>query len=618
MKMKKLLALVGCAAIAATAFVGCGSTESSTKAPTTTGSETTQETTKQEETTAEVITLETDVVIIGAGGGGLSAAIEAHDAGANVIIVEKMPFVGGNTARATGGINAAGSVFQERDGIEDSAALHYADAMAGGEDKNDPELLKFMTENAADAIDWLTDLGADVSEVGTAGGASAKRIHRPVGGGAVGNHLVEVLSENTDARGIQTMLQTEATEILMEAGQVVGIKAEATDGTHYAIHAEAVVIASGGFGNNEALFAKYQPQLEGFVTTNQPGATGDGIVMGEAVGASLTDINEIQIHPTVHQATAALITEGVRGDGAILVNMQGERFTNELLTRDKVSAAILEQAEGYAYLVFDQHVLDTLGAINKYIEQGLVIEAATVEELATAIGIDPTALKDTVATYTAGAVNGVDEMFGRDIIESTLEKAPYYAIQVSPGVHHTMGGLTINTDAQVMNTEDEAIAGLFAAGEVTGGVHGAERLGGNALTDIIVYGRQAGISAAARAMEDGTFIGAAEGTTEEEVSGPKIKEDAVAAYMDGTYEGRATGNNGDIAVKVTVVNGFIDAIEVTAHKETSSIFKSINENLIPKIIYNQTTAEVDIVSGASNSSTAVFEAVNTALESAKK
>ncbi len=607
---KRFMATVVAMTVAGSMFVGCAKTE----APAVTEGTTTEEN-KTEEADAEVI--KTDVVVIGAGGGGLSSAIEAHDAGANVIVVEKMPFVGGNTSRATGGINAAGSVFQAQDGIEDSPELHYADAMKGGEDKNDPELLKFMTENAADAIDWLTELGADVSEVGTAGGASAKRIHRPVGGGAVGDHLVGVLSDNAKERGIEVMLQTEATEILMEDGQAVGIKAVAQNGQVYIIEAESVVIAAGGFGNNEELFSKYQPQLKGYVTTNQPGATGDGILLGEAVGADLTDIEEIQIHPTVEQASASLITEGVRGDGAILVNRDGVRFTNELLTRDKVSANILAQEGQSAFLVFDQHVRDTLGVIEKYISQGFVVEAATLPELAEKIGVDGATLEATVAAYTADAKNNTDTAFERDIIESTLEQAPYYAMEIAPGVHHTMGGLKINADAQVISTEGAVIEGLYAAGEVTGGVHGAERLGGNALTDIIVFGRESGINAAEFAMADGVFVGAAEASADGKEEMPKINPEATAQYTDGTYTGEAQANNGPVKVEVIVKDGFIDAINVLEHKETATIFKAVEEQLIPSIIYGQTAEGVDAVSGASNSSDAVVEAVTTALSTAK-
>lgn len=612
MRMKKLLSIVACLGLTVSLLAGCSN------APVETDKNTT---TEVSEVTEEAFTLETDVIVIGSGGGGLSAAIEAHDAGAHVILVEKMPFVGGNTARATGGINAAGTTFQKEAGIEDTVDVHYADTMKGGQELNDPELVKFMTENAADAINWLTELGADLSDVGSLGGASFKRAHRPTGGAPVGDHLVSVLYQNTEARGINTMLNTEATEIIYEDGKVTGIKAVGSvDGkaTNYIIKADAVVIASGGFGNNPELYTKYQPQLDGFITTNQPGATGDGIVLAEALGADLTDIEQIQIHPTVHPETAALITEAVRGNGAIIVNAKGERFTNEMSTRDKVSAAILEQEGKSAYLVFDQGVRESLKAIEKYVAQGLTIEGETPEALAESIGMDPTTLKATIDTWNEAVKSSTDTAFGRNSgMEIAFEKAPYYAIKIAPGVHHTMGGLKINTSAEVINKEGTPIPGLFAAGEVTGGVHGAERLGGNALADIIVFGREAGINAATLAMADGGIGAAATSENKAENNRPKINESATAAYKDGVYQGEATGNNGNIKVEVTVKDGFIDTIEVLEHHETSTIFMSIQNNLIPDIIYSQSTEGIDAVTGASNSSTAVFDAVNTALESAK-
>lgn len=612
MKLKKLLSIVACLSLSVALVTGCSKPAAEPDKTVTT---------EAKETTEEAVTLETDVVVIGAGGGGLSAAIEAHDAGAHVILVEKMPFVGGNTARATGGINAAGTSFQKEAGIEDTVDVHYADTMKGGEELNDPELVKFMTENAADAVNWLTDLGADLSDVGSLGGASFKRAHRPTGGAPVGDHLVNVLYQNSEERNIDTMLNTEATEVIYENDKVTGIKAVATvDGkeVNYIIKADAVVIAAGGFGHNPELYTKYQPQLEGFISTNQPGATGDGIVLAEELGADLTDIEQIQIHPTVHPETAGLITEAVRGNGAILVNEKGARFTDEMLTRDKVSAAILEQEGKHAYLVFDQGVRESLKAIEKYVAQGLTTEGETPEALAEAMGMDPATLKATITAWNEAVKSGNDAAFGRSAgMDIAFEKAPFYAIEVAPGVHHTMGGIKINTSAEVVDTKGSIIPGLFAAGEVTGGVHGAERLGGNALADIIVFGREAGVNAATLAMADGGIGASATTENKEEANKPKIKEDAVASYKDGVYAGEATGNNGNIKVEVTVKDGFIDAIEVLEHHETSTIFMSIQNDLIPNIIYSQSTEGIDAVTGASNSSTAVFEAVNAALESAK-
>ncbi|WP_083461543.1 flavocytochrome c [Cellulosilyticum ruminicola] len=609
MRINKLLATIACVAVVASSFVGCGNTTQSANA-------TTQET-QTGETSASVITLNTDIVVIGAGGGGLSAAIEAHDAGANVIIVEKMPFVGGNTARATGGINAAGTVFQEKLGITDTPEIHYADTLAGGENLNDPELVKYLTENAKNAINWLTDLGADLSDVGSLGGATNKRAHRPAGGAAVGNHLVEVLSANVAERGIETMKNTEATELIVSGDEIIGIKAKSGN-QEYIINADAVVIASGGFANNAEIYTKYVPELDGFISTNQVGATGDGIKLAESVKADFVDLEEIQIHPTVHPETAGLITEAVRGNGAILVNNKGERFTNEMLTRDKVSAAILEQEGGHAYLVFDQSVRESLAAIEKYVSQGITTEAETPEALAEALGMDASTLKATITKYNEAVTSGNDTAFGRNAgLETTFEKAPYYAIEVAPGVHHTMGGIKINTNSEVISSEGSVIKNLYAAGEVTGGVHGAERLGGNALADIIVFGRQAGINASALAMSDGKYIGITETAKIEEIK-EKIKADAIAQYVDGTYPGESKGNNGTVKVEVIIKDGFIDAIDVIEQHETSTIFASIQNELIPSIIYNQSTESVDAISGASKSSAAILEAVTNALSTATK
>ena len=614
-RLKKLLSVATCVALSATLVVGCGNTDNKTNEKNNSG----QVSADAETESKDAITLETDVVVIGAGGGGLSAAIEAHDNGANAIIIEKMPFVGGNTARATGGINAAGTEFQAAAGIKDSIDVHYDDTMKGGEELNDSELVKFMTENAAPAISWLTELGADLSDVGSLGGATNKRAHRPTGGAPVGDHLVAVLNKNVQERGIETMLETEATEVLYENDKVTGIKATSSKtGEEYIIKADAVVIASGGFGNNPELYTKYQPELEGFVTTNQPGATGDGIELAEKLNADFTDLDQIQIHPTVHPETAALITEAVRGNGAIIVNNKGERFTNEMSTRDKVSAAILEQEGKSAYLIFDQNVRESLKAIEKYIKQGLTAEGQTPEELATALGMDGATLKSTIDRWNEIMDKGEDTDFGRtSALETKFEKAPYFAIKIAPGVHHTMGGIKINTNAEVINKDGNVITGLFAAGEVTGGVHGAERLGGNALADIIVFGREAGINASTLAMADGGIGVKAPSTEEDKADTPKIKEDAVASFKDGSYTGEATGNNGNIKVEVIVKDGFIGEIKIIEHSETATIFDSIQNSLIPSIIYNQSTEGVDAVTGASNSSTAVFEAVNKALETAK-
>ena len=446
-------------------------------------------------------TLETDIVIIGAGGAGMTAAINATQAGKTVILLEKMPYVGGNTTKATGGMNAAETHYQKEQGIEDTVEQFVEDTMKGGHDINDRDLVTVMAENSAEAIDWLDSIGAPLPKVSFSGGATNKRIHAPEDGSGVGAYLVTAFRRTLDDLGVNVMYNTKATELMMEDGAVVGVKAEGKT-VDYTIRAQAVILATGGFGNNEDMIVQYRPDLKGTVTTSAPGITGDGILMAVEVGADLVDIDQIQLHPTVEQSTSMLITESVRGDGAILVNQEGKRFTNELLTRDVVSAAELEQPGSYAYIIFDQHLRDGLKAIEKYVSTGITVQADTIEGLAELIGVDPATLAETLKNWNQYVADQKDPEFGRESgMDADLSQAPYYAIKIAPGIHHTMGGVRINTSTQVLDASGEPIPGLFAAGEVTGGVHGGNRIGGNAVADIVVFGKIAAESAVAWCQE---------------------------------------------------------------------------------------------------------------------
>ena len=488
-----------------------------------------------------------DVVVVGAGGAGMTAAITATDAGKKVIVVESQPIAGGNSVRSTGGMNAAKTPYQDKNefkeaaGVEktlataaekfadnatitalaatvksqwdayqanpqgyfDSVELMELDTMIGGKGKNNPELVKALAENSADAIEWLASIGAEVKNVGAFGGASVKRIHRPVNADgkvtAVGAYIVPILEKNLQDRNVQFLFDTTANEIIMKDGKAVGIKATGKDGHKVTINAKSVVIATGGFGANAEMVEKYKPELKGFATTNAEGAQGQGIEMATAVGAATVDMDQIQIHPTVHieeDGNAHLITEGLRGDGAILVNTEGKRFYDEVSTRDKVSAAIIAQPEKSAWLIVDQSMVDKSAVIAGYIKSGYTVTGATYEELAKAMGVDEATFTSTMNTWNQAVEAKSDAEFGRTSFANPLTTAPYYAIKITPAVHHTMGGLKINTNTEVLNEKGEVISGLFAAGEVTGGVHGANRLGGNAVADFVVFGRISGQSAA--------------------------------------------------------------------------------------------------------------------------
>ena len=494
--------------------------------------------------TAEDSTVDADVVVVGAGGAGMTAAITAAAEGKSVVILESQSMVGGNSVRATGGMNAGKTVYQDENefgesaGVEktlktaaekyadnetitalaktvseqwaayqanptgyfDSVELMELDTMIGGKGINDPELVETLCANSADAIDWLDEHGITLHNVSSFGGASVKRIHRPVNAEgktvSVGSYMIPLLQENCEKAGVKMMLDTTATEILTDAnGAAVGVKATGASGETVTVNAKAVVLASGGFGANLDMVVKYKPELKGFMTTNAPGIQGQGIEMAEAIGAATVDMDQIQIHPTVEANTAALITEGLRGDGAILINEEGQRFIDEVGTRDVVSAAEIAQTGSYSWLVVDQAMVDASSVIQGYIKKGYTVTGATYEELGKAMGVDAAAFAEAMEKWNGYVEAKNDPDFGRTSFANPLNTAPYYAVKVTAGVHHTMGGLKINANTEVLNEKGEVIPGLFAAGEVTGGVHGANRLGGNAVADFTVFGRIAGAAA---------------------------------------------------------------------------------------------------------------------------
>ena len=448
------------------------------------------------EKAAEVKNGNCNIVIIGAGGAGLAAAIEGVQNGAKVIVLEKMGVAGGNTTSATGGLNAAETKIQKELGIEDTKEQFYADTMKGGYNKNDPALVRKMVDKAAETVDWLMSFGVDLSDVGKMAGSTNKRTHRPQGGAAVGAHMVSVMETEALKIGVDLRKNSKVIDIIKEENKPAGVVVE-TNGQRYTIAAKAVIIATGGFGANPDMVVKYKPELEGFGTTNHKGATGDAFAWIEKFGGALTQMDEIQTHPTVVPGNGLMITEAVRGNGAIMVNREGNRFCSEMATRDVMSKAILNQTGKTAYLVFDMGVRKSLKAIEGYVKQGLLTEGETPEALAQKLGIPAESFASTIASYNQIQASGNDAEFGRKASEMPrpLTEGPYYAVEVGPAIHHTMGGIKITPNAEVLDTNGNVIPGLYAAGEVTGGVHGGNRLGGNAVADICVYGKIAADSA---------------------------------------------------------------------------------------------------------------------------
>nr|WP_318710916.1 flavocytochrome c [uncultured Treponema sp.] len=436
-----------------------------------------------------------DIVIIGAGGAGLSAATEAASKGKKVIVLEKMGACGGNTISATGGLNASETSIQKKLGIEDSNDSYFNDTMKGGYNKNNPELVRNMVEKSAETVDWLISIGADLTDVGKMAGSSNKRTHRPQGGAAVGAHLVPVLVKAAESAGAEIRLNSKVTDIIEENGRASGVKVSAKNGD-YTIKAKAVIIAAGGFGANPDMIVSYNANLKGFGTTNHRGATGDAFEMVKKFNAALTQMDEIQTHPTVVPGNGTMITEAVRGNGAILVNRDGKRFCAEMATRDVMSKAILEQKGQTAFIVFDEDVRKSLKAIEGYVKNGLLTIGETKKELAEKLSIPADAFEATMDEYAKIQASGRDPL-GRKANEMPrpLTEGPFYACEIGPAIHHTMGGIVINTRAEVLDVNGNPVPGLYAAGEVTGGIHGGNRLGGNAVADICIYGKIAADSA---------------------------------------------------------------------------------------------------------------------------
>lgn len=435
-----------------------------------------------------------DVVIVGSGATGLISAIQAAELGLKPVVLEKMDKLGGNSTRASSGMNAAETNVQLKHHIVDSFADFYQDTFIGGDKKNNPDLLKYFTTHAALTVDWLADHGIVLDDLTITGAMHTKRTHRPSSQAPIGSYLVTNFLQIIEKMGIEVYNQVQVTNLLKDNAQISGVTLQDADGQAHTIQAPAVIIATGGFGASKNLIGQYRQDLVHYRTTNQPGATGDGLKLATDAGAALVDMDQIQVHPTVQQDGdhAFLIGEAIRGEGAILVDHNGKRFVNELDTRQAVTDAINALSQPDAYLVLNADIVEHAQAVKFYDAMGLVLHGDTLDDLATAMQVDTDALTQTVRAWNAAVAQQHDE-FGRTTgMQRNLQNGPYMAIHIAPAVHYTMGGIAINHLTQVLNAQQQPIAGLFAAGETTGGLHGHNRIGGNSIAETVVFGRQAG------------------------------------------------------------------------------------------------------------------------------
>ena len=449
-----------------------------------------------------------DVVVIGAGGAGFSAAITARNAGANVVLLEKMPAVGGNSLISGAEMNAAKNWVQPKLGInDDSPELHAQDTFKGGDGKGDMKVINVMTHEALDAAKWCRDyLGVRFEDDNLFffGGHSRKRALIPVG--HTGTEFIAKFQAKADELGIPVITNMKAEELIKNKdGRVVGVKAT-MDGSEYTFNAKGgVVLATGGFGANPEMVKKYNPKIdERFKTTDAPGTTGEALYMAERAGAQLVNMGYIQTYPICDPLSGAIeLIADARFDGAIMLNQEGKRFVEELQRRDVLSEAILNQTGQYCWVLWNDNIGKISNTVkahaNEYeafTKQGIMTTCDDLKCIADFTKIPFDQLQKTVKRVSDMAGKGNDKDFNHRAGLMDMQQGKYYVIKAVPSTHHTMGGVRINEKAEALTAEGKVIPGLWAAGEVTGVTHGTNRLGGNAYTDIIVFGRIAGEAAA--------------------------------------------------------------------------------------------------------------------------
>lgn len=450
-----------------------------------------------------------DVVVLGAGGAGLAAAIEAKNAGANVAVVEKMPYAGGNTILSYAELACPNNWIQKEKGIEDSPELMAKEMWEGGGKVADKKMVDIVANNALAAAEWLKDeIGVEYQDyLVWEGGHSVARAVEPI---KKGPGMINPMLDYAKEHGVEIFLNTKADELVVDKdGRVTGVEVSSEDKKATFTATNGVVLATGGFGANVEMREKYNTRWEtldeSVATTNSPAIVGEGQVMAEKIGANLINMEHIQLYPFNNPMTGVFYgieAPSWSGEGLIYVNKDGNRFVNEVAMRDVRAEGILAQG-GEAYAIYNQAVADRLNLEEEFadeyarcLEGGVFYKADTLEEVADYFGINAKNLVKTMDKYNEGIKNNNDE-FGRTTSMVTMEEGPWFILKGVVSVHHTMGGVEINENAEVLNTKGKVIEGLFAAGEVTGSVHGNNRVGTCAISDITVFGRIAGKNAAA-------------------------------------------------------------------------------------------------------------------------
>ena len=471
------------------------------------------QTTTEEPAEKEEVTIDTDIAVVGAGGAGLTASLSALQNGASVVLVEKMAIAGGATAMAGGGTIATGSQVLEEDGVEDTPEQLKADLLENGHNYNDEGTVDIFVNSVGEAFDWLVDPEGGNVEYGR---PATSRTLSATGRGAA---VVNTLMSGVEEAGGEVYLDTPATELSVEDGKVVGVIAESDDSI-YTINAKAVILATGGFGANDELVPEEYQQ---YVYAGAAGATGDALAMVEELDADLINMEFVNVQPNSIVLPSGLgqyCNPGVGGaystSGAFLVNENGERFANEQGNAYDLIQAMKPNAANY--LIMDQASFDAFNAgmensniytaedvetwlANNGSSNPVMVQGETLDDLAATLNLPEGSLTAAAEAYNAAVDEGTDE-FGRTLTLKLSDDGPYYAVQMWLRYYATLGGLHINDQMQVLNTAQEPIEGLYAAGEVVGGLEGDIYLGGSLFGWAVTSGYNAGNSAAAAVQEN--------------------------------------------------------------------------------------------------------------------
>ena len=443
----------------------------------------------EKKASGEVKEIKTDIVVIGGGLGGLSAAITAKEAGADVILLEKMSFVGGNSALSSGGIFLGGTNYQKNAGIEDTPEAYYDFVMEKSGGKRDVNQVKMLSAEGSEAIDWMIQQGVVFAEkLNPTPGCPVNRIHlsQPSARG-----MIAALEASAIEKGVQLWLSTPAVALIEnEAGAVTGVTATNEAGDTLKITADKTIIAAGGFGNSKEMIKEYWGME--VLYAGAMGNTGDMIRSAIELGADTLDMEGLNLTPTVEYDTVSLISGAcMTKGGAFLVDSTGKRFCDETRAYLDTANAIFSRNEEYVFEIMDSHILELIPKVPGYIDQGIVIQADTIEGLAQEIGVDVQAFSETVAAYNQAVKGEIEDEFGRKGFAEPCDMGPFYAIKVRPGTSFTVGGLKINENCQVLHVNGGTIENLYAVGESTGGYRAHNYIGGESLANALVTGRVA-------------------------------------------------------------------------------------------------------------------------------